>query len=160
MHYELLEPLYAKCYMHCRANVGSSLAFVKAQTVVLRFNISARYEVWRKELFCIPSSPRWRPASYKRGGWWWGGGWSSTLSMGRLAAWLWCSASKNRPRALFLILSQSLCFSQNYWCMSSLEKQRGNIKSAFEVWGGFFFFFFFFLFCCQTTTKRFYQNPD
>lgn len=60
--------------------------------------------------------------------------------MGWLADWLWCSASKNRLRALFLILSQSLCFSQNYWCMSGLEKQRGNIKSAFEVQGFLFFF--------------------
>lgn len=72
--------------------------------------------------------------------------------MGWLADWLWCAASKNRLRALFLILSQSLCFSQNYWCMSGLEKQRGNIKSAFEVQG--------FVLFCQTTTKRFHQNPD
>ena len=70
--------------------------------------------------------------------------------MGWLADWLWRSASKNRLRALFLILSQSLCFSQNYWCMSVLEKQKGNIKSAFEVQGFF----------CRTTTKRFHLNPD
>lgn len=57
--------------------------------------------------------------------------------MGWLADWLWRSASKNRLQASFLILSQRLCFSQNYWCMSGLEKQRANIKSAFEVWGVF-----------------------
>ena len=38
--------------------------------------------------------------------------------------------------------------------MSGLEKQRGNIKSSFEVWVGFLFFL------CQTTAKRFHLNPD
>lgn len=142
MHYELLEPLYAKCYMHCRANVGSSLAFVKAQTVVLRFNISGGdMRFGGKSCFVFPPAPL-KTSIIQTRGVVVVGGWSSTLSMGRLAAWLWCSASKNRPRALFLILSQSLCFSQNYWCMSGLEKQRGNIKSAFEVCGGFFFLLF------------------
>lgn len=56
VQYELLELLYAKCYMLCWANVRSLLAFVKAQTAILRFNITADIG-WRKELFCIPSSP-------------------------------------------------------------------------------------------------------
>lgn len=47
--------------------------------------------------------------------------------------------------------------------MSGLEKQRGNIKSAFEVWDLFPFSIFFSsfllsLFCCQATTKRLDQE--
>ena len=60
--------------------------------------------------------------------------------MGWLADWLWRSASKNRLQASFLILSQSLCFSQNYWCMSGLEKQRGKHQKCFWSAGLFFFF--------------------
>lgn len=53
------------------------------------------------------------------------------LSMGWLVGWRWCSASKKRLRPLCLMLSQSLCFSQNYWCMSGLEKQRGKHQKFF-----------------------------
>lgn len=66
--------------------------------------------------------------------------------MGWLAERLWRSASKNRLRASFLILSRSLCFSQNYWCMSGLEKQRGETSKVLLKCGCVLFFFCFFLF--------------
>ena len=121
-------------------------ASVEARAAILRFNITADIG-WRgggEGAVLYSLQPGWKTSIIQTSGE------SSTLSMGWLADWLWRSASKNRLRALFLILSQSLCFSQNYWCMSVLEKQKGNIKSAFEVQ----------VFFCRTTTKRFHLNPD
>lgn len=53
---------YLRCFMPnvtCsveQMTARSALASVKAQTAILRFNITADIG-WRKKLFCIPSSP-------------------------------------------------------------------------------------------------------
>lgn len=108
---------------------------LKTRTAKLRFNIADEIG-WEERAALYSLWPSWEPASCKL--------------VGRVARYQWadwstdCGVQLQRTAcggALFLISSQSLCFSQNYWCMNGLEKQRGgDFKSAFELWAFLCFF--------------------